>query len=301
MNAMLALGKELPLSGFNPAPVIASTSEKKSASTSSEGSFLQPDASATSAASTLSSASGALLSTLNEIFAGQQVTPSAGTNNSSPITLSGGASAIAGTANVESKKAMNAELNMPALEILSGYGVNTTAQQKAPDMQILLGSNNDFHDALKQVMHVAELTQTSQSLTPMRVEMEIQTPPGAIVNVYVSKQNDQWRAQLSTNDPQALAWVQDQMSSLRQSNDLGVSVRWLPPQLESGSIATSTSSNGQDANLGWDRGGQGQSNYQQPDERSQSHSQEQTEDFAELTAVGANPFLTSFASLGRAA
>jgi hypothetical protein len=281
--------------------VSTSNPEKKSAPASSEGSFLQPDTSSAGMASTLSGTSGSLLSGINELSAGQQVTPSSGTNNSSSISLSAAASSLAGTANVENKKVMNAELNMPALEILSGYGVTTPAQQNAPDMQILLGSNHDFHDALQQVMHVAELTQTSQSLTPMRVEMEIQTPPGAIVNVYVSKQNDQWRAQLSTNDPQALAWVQDQMSTLRQSNDLGVSVRWLPPQMESGSITTPASSGGQDANLAWDRGGQGQSNYQQPDERSQSQREEQTEAFPELATVGANPFLTSFAALGRAA
>ena len=196
---------------------------------------------------------------------------------------------------------MNANLNLAGLEILSGYGVNTPAQQNAPDMSILLSSNNDFQDALKQVMHVAELTQTSQSLTPMRVEMEIQTPPGAIVNVYVSRQNDQWRAQLSTNDPQALAWVQDQMTSLRQSNDVGVNVRWLPPQMESGTAATSTSSSGQDSNLAWDRGGQGQSSYQQPDERSQSGRQKQAAELPELAGVGSNSFMTTFAELGRAA
>jgi hypothetical protein len=168
-------------------------------------------------------------------------------------------------------------------------------------MNILLGSNNDFQDALKQVMHVAELTQTSQSLTPMRVEMEIQTPPGAIVNVYVSKQNDQWRAQLSTNDPQALAWVQDQMSSLRHSSDLGVSVRWLPPQMESGTSATSTSSSNQDSNLDWDRGGQNQSSYQQQDERSPSGREEESEAFPELATIGASPFLSSLTALGRAA
>ena len=118
-------------------------------------------------------------------------------------------------------------------------------------------------------MHVAQLTQTNESRTPMRVAIEIQTPPGAIVNVYVSRQNDQWRAQFSTNDPQALAWVQDQMNSLRQSGDLGVDVNWLPPQMESGTArARATNSN-----LAWDRGGQNQSSYQQPDERSQSQRQ----------------------------
>jgi hypothetical protein len=112
----------------------------------------------------------------------------------------------------------------------------------------------------------------------------------------VSRQNDQRRAQLSTNDPQALSWVQDQMTSLRQSNDLGVEVKWLPPQMES-----TASSSTPDANLSWDRGGQGQSNYQQPDERQQPPRQNKPGVLPALAEVGANPFMNSLAALGRAA
>ena len=295
------LGKELPLSGLSTTSTGSQTKEKKSASSTGEGSFLQPGTSSSSTSSSLGSTSGSMLSGINELIAGQQVTPVAQSNNLTTTSLSSAALSAAGTANVEKGKAMNADSNFPELEILSGYGVNAPAQQNAPDMNILLSSNNDFHDALKQVMHVADLTQTSQSVTPMRVEMEIQTPPGAIVNVYVSKQNDQLRAQLSTNDPVALAWVQNQMSSLRQSNDIGVSVRWLPPQMESGTFATSTSSGSQDSNLGWDRGGQGQSNYQQQEERSRPRRENESETLPELAGVGASPFLSNLTALGRAA
>lgn len=182
---------------------------------------------------------------------------------------------------------MNATFNFP--EILSSYGTNTASQHTAVDMHIQLSTNNDFEDALKQVMHVAQLTQTNESRTPMRVAMEIQTPPGAIVNVYVSRQNDQWRAQLSTNDPQALSWVQDKMSSLRQSNDLGMDVRWLPPQME----ATSTSSSG-DSGLAWDRGGQGQQGSQSQDERQQPARQKKTELFA---GIGTGQFMEALTAL----
>ncbi len=188
---------------------------------------------------------------------------------------------------------MNTDLNFPELEVLAGYGTNTSSQQSAPNVQILLSSNQDFEDALKQVMHVAQLTQTNESRAPMRVEMEIQTPPGAIVNVYVSRQNDQWRAQLSTNDPQALSWVQDKMSSLRQAGDFGVEVRWLPPQMESGS--------GHDANLSWDRGGQGQSNYQQPDDRTQSERRKRAGVLPGLGSILSNQFTDTIHALGRAA
>ena len=192
---------------------------------------------------------------------------------------------------------MNEDLNFPEVELLSGYGANAPSGQAAADLHIQLSSNNDFSDALKQVMHVAELAHINESRLPMRVAMEIQTPPGAIVNVYVSRQNDQWRAQLSTNDPQALIWVQDQMTSLRQSNDLGVAVRWLPPQME----ASPTPSGSQDANLSWDRGGQGQSNYQQPDEREQSERQKRAGTVPDFADFETNQFMNTFTALGRAA
>jgi hypothetical protein len=185
---------------------------------------------------------------------------------------------------------MNATLNFSEI---FGYGTNTVSQQPAVDLHIQLSTNNDFEDALKQVMHVAQLTQTNESVAPMRIAMEIQTPPGAIVNVYVSRQNDQWRAQLSTNDPQALSWVQDKMSSLK-SNDLGVEVRWLPPQME-----TASTSSGNDSSLSWDRGGQEQPGHQnQEDERQQPSRQKKSEVFA---GIGAGQFMQTLTAVGSAA
>ena len=117
------------------------------------------------------------------------------------------------------------------------------------------------------------------------------------MNVYVSKQDDGWRAQLSTNDPTALSWVQDQVASLRSSSDLGVEVKWLPPQLEgTNTIMTSGS---QDANLGWNQGG-GQSGYQQQDDRQQS-TRQQDADAQELANGSANQFMNTLSALGRAA
>jgi len=189
---------------------------------------------------------------------------------------------------------MNADIINSQMAAISGLGTQAGQLQQIPaDVHILLSSNNDFQDALQQVMHVAQLTQTSEPSTPMRVAIEIQTPPGAIVNVYVSRQNDQWRAQLSTNDPQALAWVQDKMNSIR-SGDVGVDVKWLPPQMES-----AASSN--NSNYTWDRGSQNQSNYQQPDERSHSQRQKKAAAEPDLEMVGATAFMNTFAAIGEAA
>jgi len=287
----VALGNELPLAA--PVNVSAGTSitEKKSTSAGAKGSFLQPNSPTTSPSSNLSGLMAPPLTAISESTGGQQVTSSDESKNLPLNGLSKSASTLAGTANVEQDAAMNASLNNPA--IFSTYGANTPARQNPADLNILLSSNNDFQDALTQVMHVAQLTQTNESRAPMRVEMEIQTPPGAIVNVYVSRQNDQWRAQLSTNDPQALSWVQDQMSSLRQSNSFGVEVRWLPPQMES--------SSSQNPDLSWDRGGQGQAGYQQPDERSQSQRQKKAGVVPAIAAVQSSQFMNTLTALGRAA
>ena len=72
---------------------------------------------------------------------------------------------------------MSTESNTTEMTLLTGNGGNAVAPQGPADMHIQLASNHDFTDALKQVMHVAQLTQTSESRAPMRVEMEIQTPP----------------------------------------------------------------------------------------------------------------------------
>jgi hypothetical protein len=286
-------GKDLPLMAPVKGPAASQTKEKKSASTDDEGTFLQSNKDGSTMVSSLLGMPGLTSAQGGQPNGGQQLATNSESKKSPVDLLSASASNVAGTANVEKQKAMNADLNIP--QVLSGLGANPIAHANTSDMQIKLSTNNDFNDALKQVMHVAQLTQTNESRTPMRVAIEIQTPPGAVVNVYVSKQNDQWRAQLSTNDPQALSWVQDKMSTLRQSNDLGVQVRWLPPQMES----VSTSS-GNDANLSWDRGGQGQSNYQQPDERRQNDRQEEADDAPSFAAIGSN-FMKKLTTAGSAA
>ena len=189
---------------------------------------------------------------------------------------------------------MNAATNYP--EIFSGYAPSVGTQTAAPDLQIKLSSNSDFDDALKQVMHVAELSQANISRAPMRVEMELQTPPGAIVNVYVSKQSDGWRAQLSTNDPAALSWVQDKMSSIKSSgSDLGINVRWLPPQIET-SISTTGSSG---SNLSWENNNQNQSGYQQ-DEQSQSNRQKKQELVPAFATGDEDDFFSALTGVGSA-
>ena len=279
--------KEIPSLGASYTGTATPAKEKKSAVASSEWTFLHSDTTGSSTDSNILGLLSAPSVSISQSSVNQSLTTGSESANLSLNSVSGSASGLTGTANVEKEKAMNATFNFP--EILSSYGTNTASQHTAVDMHIQLSTNNDFEDALKQVMHVAQLTQTNESRTPMRVAMEIQTPPGAIVNVYVSRQNDQWRAQLSTNDPQALSWVQDKMSSLRQSNDLGMDVRWLPPQME----ATSTSSSG-DSGLAWDRGGQGQQGSQSQDERQQPARQKKTELFA---GIGTGQFMEALTAL----
>jgi hypothetical protein len=287
----LMLGKEMPAAGSNQGGTTSAAKEKKSASTGSEGTFLHSGTAGTTTTSSTFNLLAATFAGMNQSTTGEQLTDRASSKNLALDNVSGTAAGIGGTANVEKGTAMNTTFSFP--EIFAG--TNTVPQQTPVDMQIKLSTNHDFEDALKQVMHVAQLTQTSPtSRVPMRVEMEIQTPPGAIVNVYVSKQNDQWRAQLSTNDPQALAWVQDKMSSLRGSNDLGVEVRWLPPQMES--ITTSGSSS--ESGLGWDRGGQQQQSNQQQSDQQQSGRQKRAELYA---GIGAGQFMEALTAVGSAA
>jgi len=292
-------GKDLPTSAVSNCPVVNPAKEKKSAPASTEGSFLQSGpASSYTAAGTPEMLTG-LPGITSGATVNQQLTSNNGTKNHPLEAVAATASTSAGTANVEKDQVMHAELNIPDLTVLSGNGGNAVPTQGNADLHIQLASNSDFTDALKQVMHIAQLTQTSESRAPMRVEMEIQTPPGAVVNVYVSKQDDGWRAQLSTNDPAALSWVQDQVSSLRQSGDLGVEVKWLPPQMESGTTLTTSSS--QDSNLAWNQGGQGQSNDQPPDERQQPGRRQNAKATPELAAIPSNPFMETLAAVGRAA
>jgi hypothetical protein len=277
-------------------PTTTSTKEKKSTSTDEEGSFIQSDDSTSDANSSPLDTLTFLLNGGSNSSGTQQLTTESQSKKLSLDSVSGSSSSSAGTANVEKQNAMNTDFDIP--QILSATtGPSTALQQSTADVHIQLSSNNDFEDALTQVMHVAQLSQTTESRPPTRIAMELQTPPGAIVNVYVSRQNDQWRAQLSTNDPQALSWVQGKMSSLNQSSEFGVQVRWLPPQMESGTAPSTNSGN--DSNLAWDRGGQGQQGQQQSEERSKSRQQNDDESFS-LAGLGTNSFMTALSAVGSA-
>ena len=275
------------------------TMEKKSASSASEGSFIQlASSSGTTPWATLG-ASISSLTTRSQGSGNKQVT-----NNPSSSKVAIGDSSRTvltptGMANGKKDGDMNATLDLS--DMIVSTGTNPMVAKNSADVHILLGTNQDFKDALGHVMQVAELSNMSKSTPPLRVAIEIQTPPGAIVNVYVSKQDDGYRAQLSANDPQALSWVQDQISSLKQTTDVGVSVRWLPAQLETTSASSSSSSSHQ--GNGWDRGGQGQQNQQQqPDERQQGSRQKRGIGYSgRLAPIGATPFMEALGVLGRAA
>jgi hypothetical protein len=215
----------------------------------------------------------------------------------STLTLFPGGVGAAGTVNGKKEDDMNATLAMP--DLATTTGASPSPAQTSADVHVLLGTNTDFHEAVEHIMHIAELSNLSTTSNPLRVAIEIQTPPGAIVNVYVSRQADSsYRAQLSTNDPQALGWVQDQIGALKGATTTGTDIRWAPAQLDSGttSIANSSSSNG--GNLDWNRGGN-QSGNQPSDERpSRNRSSSATdEDEADLDI----PFLETLGAMGGAA
>jgi hypothetical protein len=191
---------------------------------------------------------------------------------------------------------MNTDLTLP--EMIAGANANTASNSGA-EVNILLSSNHDFEDALKQVIHIAQLNDATGTATPTRVAIELQTPPGAIVNVYVSRQADGYRAQLSANDPAALSWVQNQITSLRQNNDLGVDVKWLPAQIESASPLSATATPSDGSGLNWNRDGQ-QHHNPTPDDRPQSQRQDPSS-LEDLTEAEAESFAASFATLGGAA
>jgi hypothetical protein len=142
--------------------------------------------------------------------------------------------ATLGTARaIEKSVTMKAQSDVPSanLNISAPNSMNNSKTQ-------VLSQNGEFQGVMRQVLQHIQNDPTLTILSPQRVSVEIQTPPGAIVNVYISRQNDQFRAQLSTSDPQALKWVQDQVSALQQSPETR-SVQWLPAQMESSSTESS--------------------------------------------------------------
>jgi hypothetical protein len=243
----------------------APATEKKYPVSASGRSFLQAagEASPTTDATSLLLASASAASF--QASSGQSVTASKSAPDKSGTGLVSSASPAAGTTNDKKSVDMNASLEMPGL--IANSGINPLVAKTSADVHILLGTNNDFHEAIDQVLHVAELSNLSATSNPLRVAIEIQTPPGAIVSVYVSRQADSsYRAQLSTNDAQALSWVQDQIGSLKSSTSTGTDIRWAPAQLETGTTAANTASSSNGGNLDWNRDGN-QGGDQSPDER----------------------------------
>jgi hypothetical protein len=285
-------GREIPLAGSAKVSNTGAAKEKKSASAAAEGSFLQAGGAAAKGTYLGESVAGGQVMPASDASGNERVV--AQINSGKNAVTDSGASVISsvGTAPVEKKASMSTDLINPVA--LTGSGATSVSRTPA-EVNILLSSNSDFEDALKQVVHIAQLNDAAGSRTPTRIAIELQTPPGAIVNVYVSKQDDQYRAQLSTNDPAALSWVQDKITTLRQSDDTGVEVKWLPAQIESNPLsATTTSSNG--SNLNWNRDGQNQNN-QQSDDRYQSQRQNQPS-YEDLAEVEAEAFTSSFAAVG---
>ena len=205
------------------------------------------------------------------------------------------AGGIAGMANGKKATEMNATLDLPEIDLSS---MSNSAGQASPDLDvhIVLGTNHDFQEALQQVMHVAEHSGLSPLTPPLRIAIEIQTPPGAVVNVYIFRQHDQYRAQLSASDPQALSWVQDQIGVLRETTDADVAVRWLPAQLEPSAASD------QKCSFTWgDSNQQGrQGNSHLADDRQQSR-QRKPGWSGRVAAVETNDFSSALGALGRAA
>jgi hypothetical protein len=252
-------------------PTVASPIvEKKSAGSSSERSFLQENSKTSSTPDTTSNLLQTAIDLATYLSGNQTPTTTSTASSSSSDSLGAAPISAAGMANGKKMEDMNSNLDMTNLVVTTG--TNPLVMRTSADLHIALGTNHDFTDALNQVMRVAELSNMSRSTPPLRVAIEIQTPPGAIVNVYVSRQADSsYRAQLSTSDPQALSWVQGQISSLKGTTDTGSAIRWSPAQLDPGaaSLSTSSSSTGNDRGYDWNRGGQqGQSGYQQEERNS---------------------------------
>jgi hypothetical protein len=289
-------GTETPLSGTARVSTPGASKEKKSAADSPEGSFLQLGATSSKSALTTPSLIAAPASALGDGAGNQQVATQFSSGKDALNGLGVTASSSVGTAPVEKKSSMSTDLNIP--QAMIGAGTNTVSRPLA-DVNILLSTNHDFEDALKQVVHIAQLSDLAASRAPTRIAIELQTPPGAIVNVYVSKQDNQYRAQLSTSDPAALSWVQDKIAALRQSDDLGVQVKWLPAQMESNPLSAATTS-GNGSNFNSNRDGQNQ-NDPQPDDRSQSGRQNQAPAYEDLADTEAEAFSSRFAAIGGAA
>jgi len=140
-----------------------------------------------------------------------------------------GATASTGSSPATAK---NPLLDLPSAGALDAAhsiaaGTVNDSQNQAPVLQrtVTLASNSQFNEVLQETL------QQTPVITPQRISIELQTPPGETVTVFFSQANGQLRAQLSASDSGSMQWLQQQIGSLRESGS-GQNVVWLPPQLD---------------------------------------------------------------------
>ncbi|MES2309172.1 MAG: hypothetical protein V4507_09980 [Verrucomicrobiota bacterium] len=88
--------------------------------------------------------------------------------------------------------------------------------------------------------------------TPRRIEVQLQTPQGSQITLYIARVNQELRAQFSANTNQAFTWLQNEIHQLRTLNS-GESIRWLPAQMEATPLKTETAGKSSDEGFGKDK------------------------------------------------
>ncbi len=112
------------------------------------------------------------------------------------------------------------------------------ATQNAPGESLQLSSTHRLQDVVDSVFEERPLP------TPRRIEIELKTPEGAKISLYIARVQGELRAQFSANSAQSLAWLQQEIHQLR-GTDMGQAVRWLPPQVETSSKSVEKSKGGE--------------------------------------------------------
>lgn len=92
--------------------------------------------------------------------------------------------------------------------------------------KVSVNSSEQFAEAVQNALN------TPRELLPRRVEIQMQTPPGATVTLSLTRTNGELRAQFDANNEQTLQWLNGEVGRLQNMN-FGLTVRWAPPQLAS--------------------------------------------------------------------
>lgn len=89
---------------------------------------------------------------------------------------------------------------------------------------ITVSNSEQFAEAVQNALN------TPRELLPRRVEIQMQTPPGAVVTLSLTRSNGELRAQFDANSAQTLQWLNNEVGRLQNMN-FGMAVRWAPPQM----------------------------------------------------------------------